>query len=59
MTRLALIFVNAFAAAACFVGAWLVQGRMPELLAIPTVILGFIGLAYFIRQAEKARGHSV
>jgi hypothetical protein len=50
-----LIFVNAFAAASSFVGAILIAGRAPDLLAIPTFIVGFIGLGYFLKRAEHHR----
>jgi len=42
-----------FAAASSFVGAILVAGRAPDLLAIPTFIVGFIGLGYFLKRAER------
>jgi hypothetical protein len=50
-----LVFINAFAAASSFVGAILVAGRVPDMLAIPTWIVGFIGLGYFLKRAEHHR----
>ena len=54
--RKLLIFVNAFAAAASFVGAWLIADRMPFIeLKWATVVGGFATLAYFTRRAESLR----
>ena len=50
-----LVLVNAFAAACSFVAALLLAGRVPSLLAFPTMIVGFVGLGYFIHQAERHR----
>jgi hypothetical protein len=50
-----LILVNAFAAAASFVGAWFVADLMPGLLAPEIIVLGLVGVAYFTRKAENQR----
>jgi Flp pilus assembly protein TadB len=53
MRRVALIGFNAFAAAGCFVAGIFAAGVVP--IPFVTVILGFVGLAYFLRRAERAR----
>jgi hypothetical protein len=57
VSRPALIGMNAFASAACFVASLLVASQMPGLLGPATVVLGFLGLAYFLKRAERARGN--
>jgi hypothetical protein len=55
-TRKLLIVANAFAAAASFVGAWLIAGRLPFIeLKWATIVAGFASLAYFTRRAESLR----
>ena len=53
MKRGALIGFNAVAAAGCFVAGIFTAGAVP--IPFATVILGFVGLAYFLRRAERAR----
>ncbi len=53
MKRSALIGFNAFAAAGCFVAGIFAAKVVP--IPFATVILGFVGLAYFLRRAERAR----
>ena len=50
-----LVLVNASAAACSLVGAILLLGPMPGILGIPTVVVGFVGLGYFIKRAERHR----
>ena len=49
-----LIIANAFAAAASFVGAWFVAGRVPGLLAPEIIVLGLVGVAYFHTQSRES-----
>jgi hypothetical protein len=54
--RKLLIAVNAFAAAASFVGAWLIAARLPFIeLKLATIVAGFATLAYFTRRVESLR----
>jgi hypothetical protein len=53
MGRTAAIGVNAFAAAGCFVAGVFGMGVVP--IPIASLVLGFVGLAYFVKRAEKAR----
>jgi hypothetical protein len=55
VTRFALIFINAFAAASCFVAGVFAASAVPGFLAPWTLIVGFVGLGYFLHRAERAR----
>jgi hypothetical protein len=53
MGKNAAIALNAFAAAGCFVAGIFAAAVVP--IPFVTIILGFVGLAYFLKRAEKAR----
>jgi hypothetical protein len=57
MRKVGLVGFNAFAAAGCFVGGWFLAAAMPpgSFLSPGCIVLGFFGLAYFLRRAESAR----
>jgi hypothetical protein len=55
VVRFALIFINASAAAVCFVGGLLMASVVPDPLGIGTVVLGLVGLGYFVNRAERVR----
>jgi uncharacterized membrane protein len=56
MKRAAAVGLNAFAAAGCFVAGLLTARVVP--IPFVTVVLGFFGLAYFLRRAERARSEA-
>jgi hypothetical protein len=53
MPKPAAIALNAFAAAGCFVAGIFGAPLVP--VPFVTIVLGFAGLAYFLKRAEKAR----
>ena len=53
MGKTAAVALNAFAAAGCFVAGFFAAPLVP--IPLVTIVLGFVGLAYFLKRAEKAR----
>jgi hypothetical protein len=53
MGKTAAIGLNAAAAAGCFVAGAFGMAVVP--IPFVSLILGFVGLAYFLKRAEKAR----